>query len=158
MKCYVLIGPPACGKSTFRVELLSHYTDIGPVILSGDDLIEEECLALGLTYAQAFVKHDFKAQKKILRAKFQQAITDGRDIIIDRTNLTRKSRRSFLDSLPKYYEKIGVVFSTSEVDIFARLEKRGLDTGKIIPVDVVKEMIKSYQAPEMGEFHRIINV
>ncbi len=158
-RCFVLIGPPASGKSTWRAQMLAQSPDEGPfdpVIISGDDLIEAECAITGETYAEVFARHDFKEQKRILREAFTAAVEAGRDIVVDRTNLTVKGRRSFLASLPRTYERVGVVFSVPEPLLFERLEARGLATGKTIPRKVVEDMIASYQPPAPGEFHRIM--
>lgn len=153
-RCWVLIGPPAAGKSTWRSQV---DPTLDCVIISGDDLIEEECARTGKTYSEVFATHDFKEQKRILREKFLGAVADKRNIIIDRTNLTIKGRRSFLASLPKTYHRIGIVFEYEETTLFDRLDKRGQETGKIIPRDVVVDMIASYQPPTGDEFDDIIS-
>jgi len=152
--CYILIGPPACGKSTYRANLIQQIEN--PVIVSGDDLIEEECARTGLTYAEVFPKVDFKEQKRALRAIFDRAIRDGNTIIIDRTNMTIKGRRSFLSSLPAHYKKIAVVFEYDRDPLLERLYARGRDTGKTIPTKVVDDMIASFQYPADGEFDQVI--
>jgi predicted kinase len=161
-KCFVLIGPPASGKSTWRAKNLNSMflTNDTPepcsVVISGDDLIEAEMAVTGDSYPVVFARHDFKEQKRVLRNRFTQAIEEGRDIVIDRTNLTVKGRRSFLASLPQTYEKVAVLFDLPETVLFERLERRGLETGKVIPRKVVEDMIASYQPPAPGEFDRII--
>lgn len=164
-RCFVLIGPPASGKSTWRAKQLAATPFIGgdvkpvnPVIVSGDDLIDAEAERLGITYAEAFRLVDFKEQKRVLRETFMEAVTAGRDIIIDRTNLTIKGRRSFLASLPKTYQKVAVLFAVPQDELFERLEKRGRETGKTIPRAVVEDMIASYQPPAHGEFDHTILV
>jgi predicted kinase len=156
-RCFMLIGPPASGKSTWRAGMLEQQQAIfDPVIISGDDLIEEECALTGETYSEVFSRHDFKEQKRILHSRFSEAVREGRDIIVDRTNLTAKARRSFLATLPKTYNKIAVVFAVPETILFERLERRGIETGKVIPRKVVEDMMASYQPPIPGEFHHII--
>ncbi len=153
--CMVLIGPPACGKSTYRATMLDSLID--PVIISGDDLIEAEAARLGKTYSEVFPDVDFKVQKKILRAAFDDAVKRGADIVIDRTNMSAKARRSFLATLPKNYHKVAIVFEYEPEALFTRIARRGAETGKNIPPQVVEEMIAQYQAPTMDEFHRIYN-
>ncbi len=161
-KCFVLIGPPASGKSTWRAKNLAatFITNDTPephaVVISGDDLIEAEMAVTGDSYPVVFARHDFKEQKRILRNQFTQAVEEGRDIVIDRTNLTAKGRRSFLASLPRTYERVAVLFDVPETVLFERLERRGIETGKVIPRKVVEDMIASYQPPAPGEFDRII--
>lgn len=151
--CMMLIGPPACGKSTYRAEMLDLLVD--PVVISGDDLIEAEAVRLGKTYSEVFPDVDFKEQKKVLRTAFDGAVKRGADIVIDRTNMSAKARRSFLATLPKNYTKVAVVFEYEPEALFARIIRRGEETGKNIPRQVVEEMIAQYQAPTMDEFHRI---
>ena len=129
---------------------------VDAVVISGDDLIEEECARTGKTYSEVFADHDFKEQKRILRERFLTAIADKRNIIVDRTNLTVKGRRSFLASVPKTYQKIAVNFIYDEETLFERLDKRGNDTGKVIPHQVVRDMIASYQPPTEEEFDKIV--
>ncbi len=154
--CYMLIGPPACGKSTYRATLIA--TLINPVVVSGDDLIEADAARLGLTYDQAFPLMDFKVQKKMLREAFDGAVKAKSDIVVDRTNMSVKSRRSFLSSLPSDYKRVGVVFQFEQEALFARLHKRGKETGKSVPHKTVMEMIERFQPPADGEFHEVINI
>jgi predicted kinase len=149
----MLIGPPASGKSTWRARDTTNA-----IVISGDDMIEEECRRTGLTYAEVFPTVCFKTQKRALHEHFQDAIFNHRNIIIDRTNLTIKSRRSFLASLPRSYERIAIVFTVTPSVLFERLERRGQETGKIIPREVVEDMMARLQPPTRDEFDTIVEL
>jgi tRNA uridine 5-carbamoylmethylation protein Kti12 len=155
---HILVGPPASGKSTWRARhLLS--TGSKPFIFSSDDAIHALAASQGQTYDEAFRDVDFKSIERNLKAEFQDAIRDRRDIIIDRTNLSMKSRRKFLASIPKDYEKVAVVFNVGRELLDRRLADRKAATGMSVPKDVVDDMIKRYEEPTRGEgFDRIETV
>jgi predicted kinase len=79
----------------------------------------------------------------------------GNDVVIDRTNLTAKSRKKFIDYLKPYgYEFEAVVFPLpgtvefSEEEWFRRLDSR---QGKTIPNSVLASMVNSAQMPTEEE-------
>ncbi len=152
-KCYVLIGPPASGKSTWRAANTPYATAI-----SSDDYVEAEASRLGVTYAEAFPLVCQKAVKAGLRETFNEAVRNRHDIVIDRTNMTRKARNSFLASLPRDYVKVAVVFEIAPDIVKSRLDERARLTGKFIPDDVITSMRESYQPVVEGEFHQVINI
>lgn len=158
--CHFLIGPPASGKSTFRAQFIAARPEgSNPlVVISSDDLIDEFALENGLTYSQAFHEVDMKAIDRTVRERFAQAIRAGHDIMIDRTNMTSKSRNKLLSQLTSDYKRIAVIFEVPRDVLDARLAARAESTGKSIPAFVVDRMIASYHEPVAGEFHEVIRV
>lgn len=153
---HMLIGPPGSGKSTWREAYLSSVErDVR--VVSNDDIVEQYAYDHGLTYTEAFNEMNLDDVTKQVKKRFRSAIDDNLDIIVDRTNLTEKGRRSFLSSLPKHYHRVAVVFSLPREQLDERLDYRATTTGKFIPKSVVNSMIETYQPPEIGEFHEIIN-
>lgn len=152
--CYILIGPPASGKSTYREELLTQNPDL--VIISSDDLIEDFARENQMTYSEAFHQVDMKAVDRMVRERFLRAISEGRDVLVDRTNMTVKSRNRFLSQLPKHYTRVGVVFEVPRDVLDARIAARAAATGKNIPASVVDHMISTYQEPTASEFSTVI--
>lgn len=146
---YILIGVPASGKSTWRFgKSLTHD------IISTDDIIEEIAMDYGFTYNEAF-NSLIKFAEKVMWSEFDYSIAADNDIIIDRTNLT-KARSRFIEPLKKAgYKVTAVVFPIPEKDEWERrLNSR---TGKSIPKDVIENMVKSFQFPELYEgFDEII--
>jgi predicted kinase len=70
-------------------------------------------------------------------------------LILDRTNLTVKSRQSFLKKLPDDYRKIAIILETPPADVHRfRLNNR---PGKVIPDEVIDNMAKSYVQPTLAE-------
>jgi predicted kinase len=154
---YMLVGPPASGKSTWRAQHMA-ATPRPTIIISSDDYIDALAATLETTYAEAFKQADMKEIERVIRNQFEEAIKRGDNIIVDRTNMRVKSRRKFLSSVPKTYRKIAVVFSVSRDLLDRRLADRAAATGKNIPKDVVDGMIKSYEEPTSSEFNRIERV
>lgn len=154
--CYVLIGPPACGKSTYREKLVERL--VHPVVISSDDIVERHADQNGITYDEAFHMLDQKVINAELRDRIANATKNRHDIVIDRTNMTPKSRNRFLSNVPKTYVRFAVVFDYERDALIERMHERAIKTGKSIPVSVMHNFIDSYVPPVMGEFDDIIYV
>lgn len=150
----MLIGPPGVGKSTWRAKHLE-TVDRKTTVVSGDDLIDAFALGRGMTYTEAFGEIDHKWVKQEVRRLFIEALGRGENVIVDRTNMTVKSRRSFLSNVPASYQKIAVVFELPRDILNERLQHRAETTGKYIPTSVVDGMLAQYQPPADGEFHEV---
>lgn len=155
---YVLIGLPASGKSTWRENYLASNPESDCVICSTDDLIEEYASANGMTYSEAFGKVNFKDLNARFRNRFRQAINAGKDVIVDRTNMSVKSRKEYLKNIPDSYEKVAVVFVVPDPELKRRLAAREAATGKGIPEQVINDMAARYVAPSREEFDRIVRI
>lgn len=149
-RAYILIGAPASGKTTW-----TRANAVAATVVSSDDLIERFAEENDLTYTEAFARVDFKDIEREMWTRFHDAVQNGDDIVIDRTNMTAKSRRRFLDKLPDSYETVGVAFVPDFQTILWRLEKREAETGKHIPLNVVADMLKRYEPPTDAEFDRV---
>ena len=150
----MLVGIPASGKSTFTKQLLASHPEKNYAVLSTDDLLDDWAEAEGLTYPQAFQKYAGRAEK-LFKIHLRQAINNKRNIIIDRTNLTPKSRGKLLRLLPGEYKTKAVVFDVEPNEVARRLDVRAKETGKVIPDNVIANMISSYVPPTKDEFDEI---
>ncbi len=150
-RCYLLCGVPASGKSTYRNKALMDFD-----IHSTDDLLDRIALAEAQTYSEVFSDNIEKVEK-LFWQNLKDAIDENRDIAVDRTNISKKSRKRILDLLPDEYEATAVIFTTPEWDeLTKRLNSR---PGKTIPEKVVKQMIDNYQRPTLDEgFRHIIEI
>jgi len=152
---YILIGPPASGKSTWREAYRAKIAE-PTVVLSTDDLIEDYAAKNGINYTEAFGLIDFSELEKKMFSNMRDAFSNSHNVIVDRTNMSMKSRRRFLSNVPKNYNKIAVVFDIEPSLLFQRLNKRAEETGKNIPEKNVLTMIQNYQEPTLEEFDSII--
>ena len=153
-KVIFLIGPPASGKSTWRGKYLETMSKPTTVI-SSDDQIEAYALQHGLTYTEAFVKVDFEDIDRKIIQQFRMAVLFGDDVIIDRTNMKRKSRKYMMKIVPDTYQKHAVVFRVPRAELQRRLDARAKATGKVIPPEVVEDMLSSFVPPSPDEFDKI---
>lgn len=151
--CYILIGPPACGKSTWCRAMVPQLND--PAIISTDDLIEAKARELNRRYDEMFSILNFGDLEKTLKALMTRAIIDGRDIIVDRTNCSVLDRNKFLKLVPRTYEKVGVIFKFDPDELYQRSDAREKATGKQVPHFVIDRKIKELTLPLPGEFDRI---
>ena len=71
------------------------------------------------------------------------------DIVWDQTNLTKKSRKQKLSLLPNTYTKIGCVFEIHDYEELSR--RRELRKEKIIPLDAIENMKKTFEVPSLEE-------
>jgi tRNA uridine 5-carbamoylmethylation protein Kti12 len=149
--CWILVGLPASGKTTWRNRQVRRLRCQGgdPIVVSTDNAIETIATALGTTYAEAFhlVDHDALANRE--RRRFREAIQQRRDIIIDRLNHTQSARAGWLSKLPGY-RRTAVVFLI-EPDLQAdRLALRA-QHGKAIPASAIEKMRREFVVPTTSE-------
>lgn len=144
-----LIGIPTSGKSTFSSNpKYSKY-----VRVSSDDILQEIAKERQQSYNTVFKGNIRFAQIAMMKV-FRKAIEDGKSIIIDQTNLTKKSRREKIKLIPPHYKKTAVYFI---VDLETALKRNTQRPGKVIPPEVLERMIKEYELPTNEEgFDEII--
>lgn len=153
-KLIMLVGVPASGKSTW-VQGKSHDKLISAKefemasIHSTDQIIEDIGFQYGMTYNEAF--DCIKFAEKVFFHRLQKSAAIGHDIIVDRTNLSVKSRKRILDIVDQVgdYKKIAVVFDTPNSEEHdRRLASRA---GKTIPRHVIDSMKTSMTPPTKEE-------
>ena len=145
---YMLIGVPGSGKSTWIGQ--QDWTK-DCVLVSSDKLIDIEAARQGKTYNDVFKEYIDEANRLMLE-DVKAAVAEGKDIIWDQTNTSRKSRKSKLAKVPDY-RKIAVVFATPDESEWTR--RLGNRPGKTIPMPVLKAMAEGLQMPTEDEFDEI---
>lgn len=144
-KCYMMVGIPYSGKSTF---IKNYFKDFDYVLLSTDDYIETVASQDGKSYTDTFT-HVYARASEFMYKQLQFALSNSLDIVWDQTNLTKKSRRQKLSLLPSTYTKIGCVFEIPEYEEL--LSRRELRKEKIIHLDVIENMKKTFEFPSLEE-------
>lgn len=155
---YILIGLPGSGKSTWCDRHFAANPGVDFVTISSDAMVEEFAAKHGITYDEAHGRLDWKSVNTRMKYQFRAALKDGKDVIVDRTNMSKKARKLFLKDLPEGYERVAVNFQITDQELRRRLDARAAVTGKSIPDDVLKNMSERYVAPDREEFDRIIRV
>ena len=145
----MLVGVPTSGKSTFsNQQKYSKY-----IRISSDDILQEVAKERQQSYNTVFkgnVRFAQIAMMKVLR----KAIEDGKSIIWDQTNTSKKQRKEKLKHIPAHYKKTAVYFI---VDLKTALQRNTQIPGKVIPPEILERMIKEYELPTLEEgFDEII--
>lgn len=147
-KLTIMVGLPACGKSTYVQKILEPKT----VYISTDAYLEMKATELGLTYNDVFTDY-IKEATSVMEGLAKNAIAQKQDVIWDQTNLTAKKRRSIMSRFPKSYRVECVVMKIPTKPMeFVEWKKR-LDgrPGKTIPKHIMVSMGNSYQEPTADE-------
>lgn len=149
--CYMTIGVPYSGKSTYYQEFVKLRQDthrFNYALIDTDSYLEDMAFNLGISYNEAF-RHHIKNATKDMYRKLNEALTLNHDIFWDQTNMTKKARAKKLIMIPDHYEKVAVVFPVpSDVELAQRMKKR---TDKVIDKSVIEAMANSYEPPELDE-------
>ena len=145
----MLVGVPTSGKSTFsNQQKYSKY-----IRISSDDILQEVAKERQQSYNTVFkgnIRFAQIAMMKVLR----KAIEDGKSIIWDQTNTSKKQRKEKLKHIPAHYKKTAVYFI---VDLKTALQRNTQRPGKVIPPEILERMIKEYELPTLEEgFDEII--
>ena len=142
--CYVLVGPPGSGKSTY-----ADNTIYDAIIVSSDDVIQTICEDYGITYDEGFPDL-VKFADKMFWFALKRCADNGINIVVDRTNMSVKSRKKIFDVMSSYgYNFYAKVFPMPEKEEWnRRLNSRN---GKTIPSDVLEGMIKNFEMPTVEE-------
>ena len=143
-KCYQLIGVPGSGKSTW---VKNQIWALGLSMVSTDNFVEAYAEQQGRTYTEVFEDYMPTAiDLMIQQVAFAQQ--HGHTVIWDQTSTTAASRRKKFRMLPDY-QHIAVVFKTPDPEeLFRRLASR---PGKIIPEEIVQDMIDRFEMPTLAE-------
>jgi predicted kinase len=151
----ILIGPPLSGKTTFIRE------NFEP---GSFELISRDQIVLDLhgknDYNTAFKTVDQKEVDKILVNKISTSAKEGKNAIIDMTHMTSKRRKYNLSFFDEKYYKLAVIFPVlKDEEYIARDKKRTEEENKSIPMNIIKNMISSYQSVKKDEgFDRVISL
>ena len=147
---YVPIGPSGSGKST----LFFRLKESDPNILQFSyDILRHEW----------YDKNDYKKAWKAsdedptfysrANQSFIAMVKSGKDIYVDNTNLSPKSRRFFIDNAKKNgYTTIAYTFN---VDTQTLLDRQNTRTDKKVPHNAVKQQVSALKTPTPDEFDEV---
>lgn len=144
----MLCGIPTCGKSTYVKTLLSQPYWERAVVLSTDNYIQMVAEKSQSTYNEVFDDYISQATE-VMWDQLKFAIAEGRDLIWDQTNLTRKTRKTKTSRVSAdMYRKRAVYF---ELSLKEALERNQHREGKFIPESILKRMYHSFEIPNNTE-------
>lgn len=134
----ILVGIPGSGKTTYADEYVkSHYnTDH-----LSSDLIRAEL------YGDESTQGDPAEVFSLMQKRAVDALNDGKNVVYDATNITRKDRACIINVCPKF-AKIECHIIWEPIDVcIERDSMRNRTVGKA----VIDKMLKRFQAPFFDE-------
>jgi predicted kinase len=108
-KVYILIGLPATGKTTFRKSIMEKEPGQNWVAVSIDDIIERAASEASITFDAMFYKFSRAATRQATLAA-RDAYENGRSVVWDATNPTKKIRAEKIRKIPEGYRIYAFVF------------------------------------------------
>lgn len=143
-----LVGLPGAGKTSLRARFG------GYCIISRDDCLHQ--VTGEKDYRKAWQMQEAQGLSAqidaLLNAQFQQAIRDKQPILMDMTNLTRKSRRYWLSQLPSHYSPSALLLITCDQTLAKRNQQR---QDKSLDQKVMHDMMLRFEHPLFDEFEQI---
>lgn len=134
----MLIGVAGSGKSTVAKELMEDRDDI--IYLSSDLLRVELFGDVNNQEANSTVFDEMLNRTK-------EALKNGKHVIYDATNISRKRRGGLLQQLPKDIQKVACYVSTE----YRHIVEQNNDRERVVPQHVIDRMYKSLQIPVYSE-------
>lgn len=148
----MLVGLPGSGKSTFVESVVRDDPNIH--IASTDAHIERIAGYGGNTYNDVF-RDCIDAATHHMNDGLYDAVLNGKNIIWDQTNLTKKSRIRKMNYLR---QKTGVPITFTAVDFYkvpmSTIVERNIvrkHFGRNLPLSVLTSMAESYETPTIDE-------
>lgn len=134
MELHLLCGIPGCGKSSLAKSLTGY-------------LISTDELRKFLWGDEAVLKYD-KLVFKLIEIIVNYMLSTGKDVIVDSTNITKRSRKKYIDIAKRYETKVTVHWVNCPVEK-AIIQNSQRDRN--VPEVVIRSMNKSFQPPVIEE-------
>ena len=150
---YMLIGPPGCGKSTFREEHVRRCEQIGhkTAVVSMDDLrLEWYSPEYDIAFKKASEDSAFNAK---VDKVYVEALRENNIIILDNTNTAGRARKRWLaPARARDFKVHAVLFPSTREQVLMRQHSR---EDKTIPAHVVENMYDRLSLPLIGDFDEV---
>ena len=135
----LMVGLPRSGKSTWIKDNAQNE------IVVSNDWIREEIL--GTHYS----KNANAIIWTIADAALRIVLGQGKDAIYDGVNLTKETRKFYIDLARQYGAKIKIVLVLTPLEICIERNK----VGQKLPIEVLEKMAGSFERPEREEYDEI---
>jgi predicted kinase len=147
----IMVGFPASGKSTMT-KTISENMAAYYVVVDFDTFVHNFANQDCITYNEAFQRYAKDAQL-LYENTLTHHVSNGHDIIIDKTNLTSKGRRKIVNKLRRAnYTSITCVHIPTSVDVCKkRAVERAKKEDKHIPSHVFDSMDNYFTPPTKDE-------
>lgn len=143
---YLLVGAPGSGKTTYGKTLAEKPNTVR---LCPDEFRAKFGWGEGDQSVSAIA---FEATKRAMG----DALDAGKDVVIDATNMYKKSRKDFINIARGRGATItAVVFELSRETLIKRVAKRVDDGGRNVLNDVIDRMLGRYERPDELEVDKV---
>lgn len=139
----LLVGLPASGKSTYAIERLANDSTI---ILSSDELRKE-------LFGDENCQENNGIVFKTLYKRAKEYLQNGKNVVIDATNINLKARRSALSQFEKMpIKREAIVFATP----FELCIERDKERSRTVGEAVIKKFLYRFEIPMKYEGFDVI--
>lgn len=135
----IMIGYPASGKSTHIQDITENHPEY--VVICPDDFRLE---ISGKEYDASFEKVVWSTVKTVARV----LLKNHRDVILDATNLTKKSRAQWVNTAKDFGCPVHAVWVNTP---FKECCKRNNLRNRVVPQDVMDNMYTTFEEPSEDE-------
>lgn len=129
---YIMIGPPACGKSTLAKNLTEKF---GAITVSSDEVRRE-------LYGDESVQKDHGKVFGLCHDRMCQSLLEGKEVVFDATNLVPKHRINLIDlarTVGGCDLVVGIIYTGTLETCLERNSKRA----RKVPEGVIRNMYNS---------------
>lgn len=134
----LLVGIPGSGKTTYAQKYIEEYSN---TVYLSSDLIRKEL------WGDEAIQGDNNEVFSLMQKRAIEALNNGRDVVYDATNITRKDRGYIISQCPKFVKiEAHIIWAPIETCI-ERDSARKRTVGK----DVIDRTLKRFQAPYYDE-------
>lgn len=138
LRLTIMVGIPGSGKSTLAAKFAVHENAI---ILSSDKLRG----IIGVDENDQSVSHAVFTTMRAMAAYF---LSEGKSVIIDATNVSKKARHPFVEIGRKYGAQLRLAVVRPSVEI---CKARNTARARVVPEFVIDRMHEAFEFPTAGE-------
>lgn len=137
-KLILLVGIPGSGKTTYSKEYINLNSNT--IHLSSDSIRAE-------LYGDESIQGNPAEVFSLMQKRAIEALNDGKDVIYDATNITRKDRSGIIGICPKFAKiEAHIIWAPIETCI-----ERDATRERTVGKEVIDKMLKRFQAPFYDE-------
>lgn len=141
----LLVGIPGAGKSTYASNYIKQNANT--IHLSSDAMRAE-------LYGDESIQGNPADVFSLMQQKAVEALNNGKDVIYDATNITRKDRAGIIGVCPKFAKiECHIIWAPIEECI-----KRDAERDRTVGKEVIDRMLKRFQAPYYDEGIDVIKI
>lgn len=134
----LLVGIPGSGKTTYAEKYIEEYEST--IHLSSDKIRKE-------LYNDESIQGDPNEVFSLMQKRAVEALNNGKSVVYDATNMTRKDRAGIIAACPKFAKiECHIIWSPIETCI-----ERDASRKRTVGKEVIDRMLKRFQAPYYDE-------